>query len=256
MTEKIRVGFDGDFQFKEIDDRRRRSGALGSFPEVLDPRRSGAPPRRQGQGDGRGQYPIDVRLPGMLYARILRCPLRRRDGEVHRPRSRPDDAGRARPPWPWPSPARRSASPARRSRPSPRTPPSGPTTRSRAIRVAYEPRPFVVGIETRRRSRTRLWSSRGRPTTKSFGRRGAVRAPSRSPATATSSGPRSTQQGQRRGGLPQGRRRRRGDLLDAGPDAHRPRDPRPRGALGGRRADRLGIHPGHLHQCATSSPSR
>ena len=59
-------------------------------------------------------------------------------------------------------------------------------------------------------------------------------------------GPPPERQGQRRGGIPAGRRRRRGDLRHAGPDPHRPRDPRPRRAVGGGRADGLGLDAGHL----------
>ena len=62
--------------------------------------------------------------------------------------------------------------------------------------------------------------------------------------------------GQRRAGLRAGRRGRRGYLRHAGPDAHRPGDPRPRGAVGRRRADGLGLDAGPSSPCATSSPRR
>jgi xanthine dehydrogenase YagR molybdenum-binding subunit len=75
MTEKIRVGFDGDFQVKEIAveagdpapwDPAQKFSVLGTRVPRLD----GKP-----KATGEARYSMDVRLPGMLYGRILRCPL-------------------------------------------------------------------------------------------------------------------------------------------------------------------------------------
>jgi xanthine dehydrogenase YagR molybdenum-binding subunit len=75
MTDKIRVGFGGDFQVKEIVvapgdpvpwDPSRKYSILGSRVPRVD---------GKAKATGEAKYSIDMRLPGMLYARILRCPL-------------------------------------------------------------------------------------------------------------------------------------------------------------------------------------
>src|SRR5207344_823686 len=75
MTDKIRVGFGGDFQVKEIVvapgdpvpwDPSRKYSILGSRVPRVD---------GKAKATGGAKYSIDMRLPGMLYARILRCPL-------------------------------------------------------------------------------------------------------------------------------------------------------------------------------------
>jgi xanthine dehydrogenase YagR molybdenum-binding subunit len=75
MAEKTRVGFNGDFQIKEITvaagdpapwDPSTQFSILGTRVPRLDAR---------AKVTGEARYSIDVRLPGLLYARILRCPL-------------------------------------------------------------------------------------------------------------------------------------------------------------------------------------
>ena len=75
MKEKIRVGFEGDFQFKEIE-------IAAGDPAPWDPSQKFTivgtrVPRLDGKAKATGEakYPSDVRLPGMLYGRILRCTL-------------------------------------------------------------------------------------------------------------------------------------------------------------------------------------
>jgi xanthine dehydrogenase YagR molybdenum-binding subunit len=74
VKEKIRVGFEGDFQVKEIE-------IAAGDPAPWDPSQKFSilgtrVPRMDGKAKttGEAKYPSDVRLPGMLYARILRCP--------------------------------------------------------------------------------------------------------------------------------------------------------------------------------------
>ena len=75
MKEKIRVGFEGDFQVKEIE-------IAAGDPAPWDPSQKFSivgtrVPRLDGKAKctGDAKYSVDVRLPGMLYAGILRCPL-------------------------------------------------------------------------------------------------------------------------------------------------------------------------------------
>jgi xanthine dehydrogenase YagR molybdenum-binding subunit len=74
MTEKTRVGFNGEFQTKEIQvapgdpapwDPATKFTILGTRIPRLD---------AQAKVSGEARYSADVRLPGMLYGRILRSP--------------------------------------------------------------------------------------------------------------------------------------------------------------------------------------
>ncbi len=75
MDEKIRVGFNGEYQEKQIKlepgdpapwDPSTRFTILGTRVPRLDGR---------AKTTGEAKYPSDVRPAGMLYGRILRCPL-------------------------------------------------------------------------------------------------------------------------------------------------------------------------------------
>ena len=74
MTEKLRVGFNGEFQTKDVT-------VSADDPAPWDPSTKLAivgtrVPRLDGpaKATGEARYSIDVRLPGLLYARILRSP--------------------------------------------------------------------------------------------------------------------------------------------------------------------------------------
>src|ERR1700687_5385686 len=75
MTEKLRLGFAGHFQTQEV-------AVSPDDPAPWDPSTKfsilgGRVPRLDGKAKttGEARYSIDIRLPGMLYGRILRCPL-------------------------------------------------------------------------------------------------------------------------------------------------------------------------------------
>ena len=75
MTEKLRLGFEGHFQTKDV-------AVSPDDPAPWDPSTKFSilgkrVPRLDGKAKTTGEalYSMDVRLPGMLYGRILRCPL-------------------------------------------------------------------------------------------------------------------------------------------------------------------------------------
>ena len=146
MTEKIRVGFNGEFQIKEISvepgdpapwDPSTRFSILGTRVPRLD---------GQAKTTGEARYPSDVRLPGLLYGRILRCPLAAATGQ-----SLDLEAARR---MPGVKAALAIAKPGEKVRFAGQeiaalaadTPERAQDALS-AIRVSYEPRPFVVRLD-------------------------------------------------------------------------------------------------------------
>ncbi len=150
MKEKIRVGFDGDFQVREIE-------IAAGDPAPWDPSRKFAivgarVPRLDGKAKATGEakYSIDVRLPGMLYGRILRCPLAAATvTSVDLSEARKMPGVRA---------ALALAEPGEKVRfagqevaaVAAATPEQADDALA-AIRVAYTARPFVVGLEAARK---------------------------------------------------------------------------------------------------------
>src|SRR6185295_9776911 len=146
MKEKIRVGFEGDFQFKEIE-------IAAGDPAPWDPSQKfsvlgGRVPRLDGKvkATGEAKYPSDVRLPGMLYARILRCPY-----AAATVKSIDLVPGRTSP---GVKAALALAEPGEKMRFAGQEvaavaadTPERADDAIRAIKVVYEPRPFVVGID-------------------------------------------------------------------------------------------------------------
>lgn len=146
MTEKLRIGFNGEFQTKEV------SVAPGD-PAPWDPSQKfeilgTRVPRIDGKAKttGEARYSIDVRLPGMLYARILRCPFAAATVKSI-------DLGPARK-RPGVKAALTLAEPGEKVRFAGQEiaavaadTPENAEDALAAIVVAYEPRPFVVGIE-------------------------------------------------------------------------------------------------------------
>jgi len=146
MKEKLRLGFNGKFEEKEVEiagndpapwDPSRKFSILGTRVARLD---------GSAKTTGLARYAIDVRLPGMLYGKILRCPhaaavvrsldlspARRMPGvkaalAIAKPGEAVRFAGQEIAAVAADSPERAQDAIA-------------------AIRVAYEPRPFVVDME-------------------------------------------------------------------------------------------------------------
>jgi xanthine dehydrogenase YagR molybdenum-binding subunit len=150
MTDKIRVGFEGDFQVKEIaitpgDPAPWDPSHTFSIVGTRVPRLDGKP-----KVTGEAKYSIDMRLPGMLYGRILRCPLAAATVTSV-------DLSAARK-MPGVGAALAIAEPGEKIRfagqevaaVAAATPEQADDALA-AIRVAYDPRPFVVGLEAARK---------------------------------------------------------------------------------------------------------
>jgi xanthine dehydrogenase YagR molybdenum-binding subunit len=150
MTDKIRVGFEGDFQVKEIVvapgdpvpwDPSRKFAIVGSRVPRLD---------GNAKATGEAKYSIDMRLPGMLYGRILRSPFAaatvtsvdlsaaKKMPGVHAALSLAEPGEKVR--YAGQEVAAVAAS----------TPEQADDALA-AIRVQYAPRPFVVGLEASRK---------------------------------------------------------------------------------------------------------
>jgi len=151
MKEKIRVGFEGDFQFKEIEiaagdpapwDPSQKFSIVGTRQPRLD---------GKAKATGEAKYSADVRLPGMLYGRILRCPL-----PAATVKSLDLSAARK---MPGVRAAIVIAEPGEKLRfagqevaaLAAETPDQADDALA-AIRVAYDPRPFVVTLDSARKS--------------------------------------------------------------------------------------------------------
>ncbi len=192
MKEKIRVGFEGDFQFKEIE-------IAAGDPAPWDPSQKfsilgGRVPRLDGKAKATGEakYPSDVRLPGMLYARILRCPY-----AAATVKSIDLVPGRT---MPGVKAALALAEPGEKMRFAGQEvaaiaadTPERAEDAVRAIKVVYEPRPFVVGIDAARKPDAPLVFE-GKAETKSSA--GEVESRAKSlPRNGNVLGPRSTVRG-------------------------------------------------------------
>ena len=192
MKEKIRVGFEGDFQFKEIE-------IAAGDPVPWDPSQKFTVvgtrlPRLDGKAKttGEAKYSIDVRLPGMLYGRILRCPLAAATvTSVDLSAARRMPGVRA---------ALAIAEPGEKVRfagqeiaaVAAETPEQADDALA-AIRVAYDPRPFVVTLDAARKPGAPLVFE-GKAETKTTG--GDVEARAKGlPRNGNVLGPRSTVKG-------------------------------------------------------------
>ncbi|MGE5413674.1 MAG: xanthine dehydrogenase family protein molybdopterin-binding subunit [Syntrophomonadaceae bacterium] len=151
MKEKIRVGFEGDFQFKEIEiaagdpapwDPSQKFTVVGTRVPRLD---------GKAQTTGEAKYSIDVRLPGMLYARILRCPLAAatvKSVDVSAARRMPG----VRAALAIAEPGEKVRFAGQEVAAVAAATPEQAEDALAAIRVAYEPRPFVVTLDEARKA--------------------------------------------------------------------------------------------------------
>ena len=259
MTDKIRVGFGGDFQVKEIVVAPGDQPCPGIVPGKYSILGSRVPRgRRKGQGDGRGEV-LDRHAPaGNALRPDPAVPPRGRHRDLGRPLRRATDAGRARGP-----PARRAgrrgpASPGRRSRPSPPRRPTRPTTPLRRDRGRVRRRcPFVVGIDAARKPDAPLVFE-GKADTRGVRRRRSSPARRTSPATGNVLGPRSSGKGDVEAGFRKSRsgRRRGRDVPGRRSRPTPPRDPRRRRSTGTAISSPCTRPPRRSSRCARGSPRR
>jgi xanthine dehydrogenase YagR molybdenum-binding subunit len=146
MTEKTRVGFNGEFQTKEINvapgdpapwDPSTKFSILGQRVPRLD---------AKAKATGEARYSIDVRLPGMLYARILRSPYAAatvKSIDLVPARTMPGVKAAVV----LTEPGEKIRFAGQEVAAVAADSPERVDDALRAIVVAYEPRPFVVGIQ-------------------------------------------------------------------------------------------------------------
>ncbi len=146
MTEKVRIGFNGEFQTKEVKvapgdpapwDPSTKFSILGQRVPRLD---------GKAKASGEARYSIDVRLPGMLYGRILRSPYAAatvKSIDLVPARTMPGVKAALT----LTEPGERIRFAGQEVAAIAADTPERADDALRAIAVAYEPRPFVVGIE-------------------------------------------------------------------------------------------------------------
>jgi len=146
MSEKVRIGFNGEFQTKEVKvapgdpapwDPSKKFSILGTRVPRLD---------GKAKASGEARYSIDVRLPGMLYARILRSPYAAatvKSIDLVPARTMPG----VKAALVLTEPGERIRFAGQEVAAIAADSPDRVDDALRAIVVAYEPRPFVVGIE-------------------------------------------------------------------------------------------------------------
>lgn len=146
MTDKLRLGFKGEFQTKDIEiapgdpapwDPSTTFSILGSRVPRLD---------GKAKTTGEARYAIDVLLPGMLYGKILRCPFAAATVKsIDLSAARALSGVGATIALAEPGEKIRFAGQEVAAVAADTSERAGDALR--AIRVAYEPRPFVVDLE-------------------------------------------------------------------------------------------------------------
>jgi xanthine dehydrogenase YagR molybdenum-binding subunit len=146
MTDKVRLGFKGEFQTKDIEiapgdpapwDPSTTFSILGSRVPRLD---------GKAKTTGEARYAIDVLLPGMLYGKILRCPFAAATVKsIDLSAARAMSGVGATIALAEPGEKIRFAGQEVAAVAADTSERAGDALR--AIRVAYEPRPFVVDLE-------------------------------------------------------------------------------------------------------------
>ncbi|HEY3205197.1 MAG TPA: xanthine dehydrogenase family protein molybdopterin-binding subunit [Thermoanaerobaculia bacterium] len=146
MTDKLRLGFKGEFQTKDIEiapgdpapwDPSTKFSILGSRVPRLD---------GKAKTTGEARYAIDVLLPGMLYGKILRCPFAAATVKsIDLSAARAMSGVGATIALAEPGEKIRFAGQEVAAVAADTSERAGDALR--AIRVAYEPRPFVVDLE-------------------------------------------------------------------------------------------------------------
>jgi xanthine dehydrogenase YagR molybdenum-binding subunit len=151
MSDKLRLGFNGEFEVKEVVidtgdpppwDPSTRFTILGTRVPRVDGR---------AKVTGQAKYSIDMRLPGLLYARILRCPLAAatvRSLDLSPAEKMPG----VRAVLAIAEPGEKIRFAGQEIAAVAAATPDQARDALDAIRVAYDPRPFVVDLDEARRS--------------------------------------------------------------------------------------------------------